>query len=137
MSNIQLDDIVDHKIIYVDIQNVEKLQIMVHTPDLTSGWLYSEVLRQLIKLQETGKYKNLEKFDFDNFICLKSKNFNLNLDFILSEPSRNLEHLPNGALLEPFYRQVPSGGQKFASNTSLSSNLSQIEKLTIDDFEIL
>lgn len=95
------------KTIFLNVRYLGKIEIVVDSRDLTSGWLYCQALRQLVDLKSSKSPKALEDFDFDNFVGLKSKFDQFNIDYILSEPSMSLEHIPDGTEVEPYFATWP------------------------------
>ena len=108
------------KLIY-DSQLTVKITFKKSDQDsLTCGWLLQEAVKSLTAL---CAQKNLER-DYSSFIAMKTKQKNVQLDYLLSLPEKSLSQLPDSIVLLPIHAAKPSHEHRNG-------------QVTQNDFEIL
>lgn len=110
------------KIIKITLQKKLKIVIELLFDNATTStceWLLKEARRKFEEIDRGGKYRS----DISRIVALKTTKDNLMLDYMLTQPERTLEILPEKITLQAYV----------APATQLGS---QAKKTSLQDFEI-
>jgi protein kinase A len=111
--------------VYFEFHTSQKVRILISEPELTVGWLYCECMRRIAQFEQRCPNKPLN-FKIENFLMLKTKSLQFNIDYYLTNLELPVSKLPYGIILVPFItKEVPESQKNTIHNYKILAKLGE------------
>lgn len=111
--------------VYFEFHTSQKVRILISEPELTVGWLYCECMRRIAQFEQRCPDKPLN-FKIENFLMLKTKSLQFNIDYYLTNLELPVSKLPYGIILQPYItKEVPDAQKNTIHNYRILTKLGE------------